>query len=108
VAARGPAPANAVVSSYLPEALHALERLLPGWRRWLISDWLDDGVVALALELGCSGIAAEWPAITPVTARLVLDAGLELAAFTVRREATVRRLERLGVRAVCIEGRPLD
>lgn len=108
MAARGPAPLDAVVSSYLPEALRALERLLPGWRRWLNSDTLDEGVVALALGLGCRGIAADWSAITLPMARLVFDAGLELIAFTVRREATVRRLERLGVRAVCVEGRPLD
>ena len=108
VVARGPAPERALVSSYLPDAQRALARLLPSWRRWLNRDWLDQAVVDEALTLGCRGIAAEWRAITPASARLVLDAGLELAAFTVRREATVRRLERLGVSAVCVEGSPLD
>jgi glycerophosphoryl diester phosphodiesterase len=108
VVARGQAPRDAVVSSFQPEAIRALARLLPGWPRWLNSHPLDRGVVELAGSLGCRGIATEWRAITPVTARLVLDAGLELAAFTVRREATVLRLERLGVRAACVEGRPLD
>ena len=108
VAARGRAPSDAVVSSFLPEALRALERLLPGWRRWLNSETLDADVAALAIELGCRGVAVEWHAITPATARLVLDASLDLIAFTVRREPTVRRLERLGLRAVCVEGRPLD
>ena len=106
--ARGPAPERALVSAYLSDAHRALARLLPSWRRWLNRDWLDQAVVDEALTLGCRGIAAEWRAITPASARLVLDAGLELAAFTVRREATVRRLERLGVSAVCVEGSPLD
>jgi glycerophosphoryl diester phosphodiesterase len=107
-ASRGAVPDDAVVSSYLPDALREIARLLPGWPRWLNRDWLDGEVVELAVELGCLGIAAEWRAITPATSRLVHDAGLDLAAFTVRREATVRRLERLGVRAVCVEARPLD
>jgi hypothetical protein len=108
VSTRGRRPEDAVVSSYLPDALVAFTRWLPGWPRWLISDWLDDGVLERATSLACHGIAAQWRSITPGTARQVRRAGLDLAAFTVRREATVRRLERLGVRAVCVEGRPLD
>jgi glycerophosphoryl diester phosphodiesterase len=107
-ASRGASPSDAVVSSYLPDALREIARLLPGWPRWLNRDWLDGEVVELALSLGCRGIAAEWRAVTPATARLVQRAGLQVAAFTVRRESTVRRLERLGVRAVCVEARPLD
>ena len=107
-AARGPQPADVVVSSYLPDALVAVTRRLPRWPRWLNSDWLDAGVVERARSLGCRGIAAQWRSISPYSARIVREAGLELAAFTVRREATVQRLERLGVRVVCVEGRPLD
>jgi len=107
-AARGTEPPAAVASSFLPEALLALARNLPRWPRWLNSDRLDRGVVERAVALDCAGIAAEWRSITHVTARQVQDAGLELAAFAVRREATVRRLERLGLRFVCVEARPLD
>ena len=107
-ASRGRRPADAVVSSYLPDALVAVTRRLPRWPRWLNSDWLDAGVVERARSLGCRGIAAQWRSINPTSVRMVREAGLELAAFTVRREATVRRLERLGVMAVCVEGRPLD
>ena len=108
LAARGAAPADAVVSSFRPDALRALARLLPRWPRWLNSDHLDADVVAQALDLGCQAIASEWRAIPPAKARMVGDAGLELAAFTVTRESTVRRLEGLGVSAICVEGRPLD
>ncbi len=106
--ARGQAPSDAAVSSYLPDALVALSRRLPRWPRWLNSDWLDAGVIERARSLGCRGIAAQWRSISPTSVRMVREAGLDLAAFTVRREATVRRLERLGVTAVCVEGRPLD
>ena len=108
LSARGRTPQDAVVSSFLPDAVRALGRLLPGWRRWLNSRTLDDDIVALAQTLQAHGIAAEWRAITPAAARRVHDAGLDLVAFTVTREATVRRLEDLGVMAACVEGRPLD
>ncbi|MET1231436.1 MAG: glycerophosphodiester phosphodiesterase [Candidatus Limnocylindrales bacterium] len=106
--ARGTEPAAAVASSFLPEVLTALARSLPLWPRWLNSDRLDGAVVERAVALDCAGIAAEWRSITHVAARQVRDAGLGLAAFAVRREATVRRLERLGLRFVCVEARPLD
>jgi len=108
VKARGSAPMDAVVSSFQPDGLRALARSLPGWRRWLNSHVLDGDVIALALELGCHGIAAEWHAITAAAARRVREADLDLVAFTVTREATVLRLEALGVMAVCVEGHPLD
>jgi glycerophosphoryl diester phosphodiesterase len=41
-------------------------------------------------------------------ARQVRAAGLELAAFTVRRRPTVRRLIELGVVALCLEAAALD
>jgi glycerophosphoryl diester phosphodiesterase len=42
------------------------------------------------------------------TAATVLGAGLTLAAWTVRRRDTFRRLERLGVSAMCVEAAALD
>jgi glycerophosphoryl diester phosphodiesterase len=35
-------------------------------------------------------------------------AGLEVATWTVRRRPTYRRLERLGVAAICVEAAALD
>jgi glycerophosphoryl diester phosphodiesterase len=106
--ARGPAPARAILSAFDPAALRTAAALLPGWRRWLNVEQLGDVAIAAARRLGCAGIAAEWHAITPASARAVRDAGLELAAWTVRRRTTVERLSRLGVVAVCVEGSPLD
>lgn len=102
--ARGRLPRRAVVSSFDPRALRTVARLAPAWPRWLNSAALDETAVAGALRLGCRGIAVEWHAIDARSAALVAAAGLELAAWTVRREATVRRLDRLGVAAICVEG----
>jgi glycerophosphoryl diester phosphodiesterase len=49
-----------------------------------------------------------WGAITPASLRAAETAGLEVAAWTVRRRATFDRLSRLGVVAVCVEGAALD
>jgi glycerophosphoryl diester phosphodiesterase len=107
-AARGPAAANAVVSSFHPEALEALADEAPGWARWANVLWVDEAIVRLARDLGCRGIAAAHGAIDRRTARLVEVAGLELAAWTVTRRPTFERLARLGVAAVCVEGSLLD
>ena len=61
-----------------------------------------------AVELGCRAIAADWRAIDPGSAARVRAAGLELAAWTVRRRASYDRLARLGVVAVCVEAAALD
>lgn len=107
-AARGPAAANAVVSSFHPEALEALAADAPGWARWANVLWVDEAIVGLARDLGCRGIAAAHGAIDRRTARLVEVAGLELAAWTVTRRPTFERLAHLGVAAVCVEGSLLD
>ena len=114
-AARGARPTAVVVSSFETDALRALRDALPGWPRWLnVEQVMIPGrvhpadAVAAALDLGCRGIAAQWRLVTPRFAEQVLAAGLTLAAFTVRREPTIERLERLGTSVFIVEGRPLD
>jgi glycerophosphoryl diester phosphodiesterase len=104
----GETPERAVVSSFEPRALRATAALMPGWPRWLNVATLSDAVIAAARDLGCAGVAAEWHAISPRTARAVREAGLDLAAWTVLRRPTFERLARLGVVAVCVEGAALD
>jgi len=107
---RGSAPARAIVSAFAPATLQAAAQLLPDWPRWLNVERGDDlhAAIATARAAGCVAISAEWPLITPRSARAVHATGLQLAAWTVRRRATVERLARLGVVAVCVEGSPLD
>ena len=64
--------------------------------------------LSLALGLGCRGVSVLWGGITPASIRRAHGRGLEVAAWTVRRTATVERLGRLGVVACCVEGAALD
>lgn len=107
-AARGEASARVVISSFEPPALVAMGDRLPGWARWLNATDLGPSTLSLALGLGCRGVSVLWPTITPVRFRAARAAGLEVAAWTVRRRATFDRLERLGVVACCVEAAALD
>ncbi len=107
-AGRGPELHNAVVSSFQLVALEAVARRAPAWGRWLNAVVLDVATIADALALGCRGIAAEWHSIDAGAVRRAKAAGLEVAAWTVRRRATFDRLAELGVVAVCVEAAALD
>jgi glycerophosphoryl diester phosphodiesterase len=105
---RGDEPARAVVSSFEAPALAAMAADLPGWPRWLNAEDLGSGTLSLARGLGCVAVSVPWGAITPRALGLARDAGLEVAAWTVRRRPTFERLARLGVVACCVEGAALD
>jgi glycerophosphoryl diester phosphodiesterase len=105
---RGPALERAVVSSFEPASLGVVARLAPAWPRWLNSVDLEPPSVARAVELECRGISTNWRMIDKRSVARVRDAGLDLVAWTVRRRPTYRRLERLGVAAICAEGNALD
>jgi glycerophosphoryl diester phosphodiesterase len=107
-AGRGPELHNAVISSFDHAALAAVGRRAPTWPRWLNTRVLDDATVELATGLGCRGVSVEWHALDATSIELARAAGLEVAAWTVRRRSTFDRLERLGVVAVCVEGPALD
>jgi glycerophosphoryl diester phosphodiesterase len=107
-AARGHELANAVVSSFVPAVLSGVRRQRPDWRLWLNTKDLEPGMVTLARKLGCVGISVEWPSIDQAAVRRARDAGLEVAAWTVRRRPTFDRLARLDVRAICVEAAALD
>jgi glycerophosphoryl diester phosphodiesterase len=95
--------AGVVISSFDHAALATVRRLAPAWPCWLNTAWLSDGALRAAAALGCTGIAAEWHRIDARRAARVRDAGMELAAWTVR-DADVRdRLAALGVVAACVE-----
>ena len=99
---------RAVVSSYEAENLEALASVQSGWARWLNVADLEPASIAVAVELGCAGVSADWRAIDPGSAARVAAAGLDLAAWTARRTSTYRRLAGLGVVAICAEAAALD
>ncbi len=107
-AGRGPELHNAVVSSFDRGALEGVAHRAPGWPRWLNTVILDRQVVAAAVALGCRGVSVDWRALDLASLRLARNAGLEVAAWTVRRRTTFDRLARLGVVAICVEGAALD
>jgi glycerophosphoryl diester phosphodiesterase len=96
--------ANAVVSSFDTGALRTIRTLRPGWPSWLNTASLGDRAIRTAVDLGCTGIAAEWHRIDADRAQRVRAAGLDLAAWTVRDPAAAARLAELGVAAACVEG----
>jgi len=107
-AGRGPALERAVVSSFHPYALEPVARLAPAWGRWLNSHTLAPGVIETAKALGCTGVAVQWRALDERSVALVLAAGLEVIAWTVRRRPTFDRLARIGVGVMCVEAAALD
>ena len=107
-AARGTALARTVVSSFEPETLAWLLGQRPGWPCWLNAMDLAPSSIRLAAELGCRGLSVDWHAIEAGAMARAASAGLEVAAWTVRRRATAGRLEQLGVVAMCVEAAALD
>jgi glycerophosphoryl diester phosphodiesterase len=108
VAGRGPGLERAVVSSFEPAALERIGGLAPLWPRWLNAVDAEPATIARAVELGCRGMSVEWHAVDPAAVGRARNAGLELAAWTVRRRPTFARLARIGVAAVCVEASALD
>jgi glycerophosphoryl diester phosphodiesterase len=108
VAGRGAGLQRAVVSSFEPATLERIAGYAPGWPRWLNAIDASPARIATAVEIGCRGISVEWHALDADALRRAADAGLEVAAWTVRRRATFERLARLGVAAVCVEAAALD
>lgn len=108
VAGRGPGLARAVVSSFEPATLERIAALAPTWPLWLNADDPGPATIARAVDLGCRGISVEWHTVDRAAVARAQAAGLEIAAWTVRRRTTFDRLERLGVGAVCVEAGALD
>jgi glycerophosphoryl diester phosphodiesterase len=108
LASRGPAPHDAIVSSFEPATLEGMRDLLPRWGRWLNADALSAATIRQAIDLGCTGVSARHGSIDPASLAQATDAGLEVAGWTVRDLGTWKRLEALGVRAVCVEAEALD
>jgi glycerophosphoryl diester phosphodiesterase len=107
-AGRGPLLAGAVVSSFEPATIERIRAARPAWATWLNADDLAPATIARAVDLGCVAVSAPWEAIDATTMAMAGEAGLAVAAWTVRDPATFHRLAALGVAAVCVEGAALD
>jgi glycerophosphoryl diester phosphodiesterase len=107
-AGRGPGLVNAVVSSFETGTLERVAGLVPYWPRWLNARDLEPETIAVATELECTAISVEWHAVDRGSVARARAAGLEVAAWTVRRRDTATRLARLGVMATCVEAAALE
>jgi len=108
VAGRGPGLERAVVSSFEAATLRRVGGWAPSWPRWLNARDASPATIATAIDLDCRGISVEWHALDPGAIARAREAGLAVAAWTVRRRPTARRLARLGVAAICVEAAALD
>jgi glycerophosphoryl diester phosphodiesterase len=99
---------DAVVSSFDPSILAWLRDERPDWPRWLNAIDLAPQTIAQAVELGCAAISVDFNWIDEATVRAATNAGLGVAAWTVRSKADYDRLESLGVIAICAEAEALD
>jgi glycerophosphoryl diester phosphodiesterase len=107
-AGRGAGLERAVVSSFEAATLERVGRLAPSWPRWLNARDLSAETINLAIELHCTGVSVDWRAIDANSFARARTAELDVAAWTVRTRPTYRRLERLGVNAICAEATALD
>jgi glycerophosphoryl diester phosphodiesterase len=99
---------NAVLSSFRAGVLEWLAEERPTWPRWLNSHVVTDATIEVATRLGCTAVSASRHAIDENAAARTRDAGLQLAAWTVRDLDTYHRLAGLGVIAICAEDAALD
>ena len=99
--------AGVVISSFDGTALATIRRLAPAWPCWLNTAWLSDRAIRTATDLGCTGIAAEWHRVDAGRVARAREAGLDVAAWTVRDAVVRDRLAGLGVVAACVEGAAL-
>jgi glycerophosphoryl diester phosphodiesterase len=102
--ARGERLERAMISSFQTSVLAEVQARQPGWTCWLNAVELNRWSIAAARAVGATGVSAMWPSVTPSTVAEARASGLDVAAWTVRRRPTRRRLERLGLAAVIVEG----
>ncbi|HJP88360.1 MAG TPA: glycerophosphodiester phosphodiesterase [Candidatus Limnocylindrales bacterium] len=99
---------NAALSSFDAPILAWLRVQRPDWLRWLNAYDLSPETIELATSLGCEAISAEHRGIDEAGVARAADAGLKVASWTVRELSDYRRLEALGVTAICVEAAALD
>ena len=105
---RGPGLVNGVVSSFIPETLERIAGLAPAWPRWLNAYHMSSAKIREAADLECQAISVDFHEIDAGSVAEARAAGLDVAAWTVRRRTTYGRVQRLGVIAACVEAAALD
>jgi glycerophosphoryl diester phosphodiesterase len=102
VAARGPEADGVVVSSFYPGALRAVAERAPGWSRWLNAESAEEA--EQATQLGCVGLSVSMDLLNDASISRWRDAGLEIAAWTLRGVQGAAWASDLRLTALCVEG----
>jgi glycerophosphoryl diester phosphodiesterase len=103
-----PALRDAVLSSFDAEILRWLVAERPTWPRWLNAYDLLPPTIELARDLGCEVISVDWRRIDEPALARAAEAGIGVAAWTIRAKADYDRLAGLGLVAICAEAEALD
>jgi len=91
------------VSSFDWDVLRAFRAAAPGAAMLPLAMVADDGLFAVARELGAKGVALFAGGIDAGVARRCEEEELELVAWTVNEVEEARRLREVGVAAVCTD-----
>ena len=102
VAARGSEAERVVLSSFHPGALKAVEERAPDWSRWLNAETTAEAEQATAL--GCVGVSVAMELLNDANISRWRDAGLEVAAWTLRSVEGAVWASDLRLAALCVEG----
>jgi glycerophosphoryl diester phosphodiesterase len=102
VEARGPEADGIVISSFDPDILQAVATRVPSWPRWLNAETAAEAELAMAI--GCEGISVDIALLSNAHIRQWLDAGLEIAAWTIRNERDAFVASDSRIVALCVEG----
>ena len=102
VAARGTEAEGVVLSSFHPGALRAVEERAPDWSRWLNAETAAEAEQATAL--GCVGVSVAMELLNDASISRWRDAGLEVAAWTLRSGEGAAWASDLRLTALCVEG----
>jgi myo-inositol-1(or 4)-monophosphatase/deoxyribonuclease-2 len=102
VAARGPEAEGVVLSSFHAGVLKAVEERAPGWSRWLNAETVTEAEQTTAL--GCVGVSVAMEFLSDANISRWRDAGLEVAAWTLRDVQDAAWASDLRLTALCVEG----
>ncbi len=102
VAARGSEAEGVVVSSFYPRVLRTVEERAPSLARWLNAETAADAEQATAL--GCVGVSVAMELLSGASISRWRDAGLEVAAWTLRGVQGAEWASDLRLTALCVEG----
>jgi len=102
VSARGAEASGVVLSSFYPGVLRAVEERAPDWSRWLNAETAAEA--EQAAEFGCVGLSVSMDLLTDANISRWCDAGLEVAAWTLRDAQGAAWASDLRLTALCVEG----